>query len=410
MKGTPLSLVVLVGFSAACVMAPPPEETDSGTPAQQGVDSGVQQPPPTTDAGATGGILPVGVDGGSLTLDPALALPVPPAPSPDDPAACAPQVVATPDFSAQPDRPCTEEDASGTSTYRYDAAGRVVYRAVHKNDGYEATYTSEDDGGVRIETWVGQGRTWKQDVTELKDGKPVEADYFKVAADGGLVLDGHSTWLYDDQGRQQLVISQYSGITARVVERNFYDMKGRLYFVDQSHYWPGKTTVANHSFTERSWFANGALAHEIQTCDIAGGPPCGILEKRWEPCGNLAYIGDQPAMRPSSFTDWSWDRGGRPLARHARWYTTTNSFNSTESYRLDGAGRVISGAILITNPPNYGLLPPTEQHETSYTYDDAGHLIERLLDGRTDFHARFDAAGRVLERDTVRWTYDGCGR
>jgi YD repeat-containing protein len=88
---------------------------------------------------------------------------------------------------------------------------------------------------------------------------------------------------------------------------------------------------------------------------------------------------------------------------------------STESYKLDGAGRVISGSILTTNPPNYPL-PPTEQHEASYAYDDAGHLIARLLDGKTDFQARFDAAGRVLELTrgagnyTVRWTYDGCGR
>src|SRR5439155_11193241 len=128
---------------------------------------------------------------------------------------------------------------------RYDATGRVLYRAVHTSDGYDATYTSEDDGGVRIETVVGQGRTWTRDVTQLKDGKPLEADHFKADADGGLALDGHSTWLYDAQGRQQYVISQYVGI-ARILERNVYDTEGRLYFVDQSVYWPGSTTVANH--------------------------------------------------------------------------------------------------------------------------------------------------------------------
>jgi hypothetical protein len=410
MRGTPLSLVVAVGFSAACVMAPPPGETDSGTPGQQGVDSGVQQLPPSTDAGATGDIVPVGVDGGILTLDPTVALPVPPAPWPDDPTACAPQVVPAPALDPQPDRPCTEENGNGTTAYRYDATGRVVYRAVHSNYGYEATYTSEDDGGVRIETLVEQGRTSTRDVTQLKDGKPVEADHFKAAADGGLALDGHSTWLYDAQGRQQYVISQYVS-TARLVERNVYDMKGRLYFVDQSYYWPG-WPVANHRFTARSWFANGALAHQIQTCDIEGGAPCSTLEKRWEPCGNLAYRGNQTGnWRHSSFTDWSWDPGGRLLTKHDRWNTTTYFFNSTESYQLDGAGRAISGAILTTKP--YGL-PLTEQHETSYSYDGAGHVIERLMDGKTDFHARFDAASRVLERtmggDTVRWTYDGCGR
>jgi hypothetical protein len=428
MKGNPFSLVVVVGISAACVMAPPPGET----PARQGVDSGVQQPPPDTDGGPpaqpevdggvqqpptadAGGILP-GVDGGSLTLDPPIELPVPPAPSLDNPAACAPQVVPAPKFPANPDRPCTEVDASEATTYRYDVTGRLIYRAVQTNYGYDATYTSEDHGDVRIETLVEKGRTATRDVTQLRDGKPVDADHFVAAADGSLVLDGHSTWLYDAQGRQQYVISQRVGINARVVERNVYDAKGRIYFVDWSYYWPGHTTVANHRYTARSWFANGALAHEIDTCDIVGGAPCGTLEQRWEPCGNLAYSGNQTGnLRNSSFADWNWGPDGRLLTRHDRWNGTATYFNSTESYKLDGAGRVISGSILTTNPPNYPL-PPTEQHEASYAYDDAGHLIARLLDGKTDFQARFDAAGRVLELTrgagnyTVRWTYDGCGR
>jgi len=349
-------------------------------------------------------IPPVSVDGASLTLDPAVALPEPPAPSPDDPATCGQQVTPVPDLSPQPDRPCTAGD--GATVYRYDATGRVVYRADHTSYGYDATYTSEDNGGVRIETWVEQGRTSARHVTQLKDGKPIEADHFTPAADGGFVLVGHSTWLYDSQGRQQYVMSQYVA-TTRVVERNVYDEKGRPYFVDQSQYWLGSTGIVHHSFTARSWFANGALAHEIQTCDISTGPPCGIVEKRWEPCGNLAYAGYETGnWRNSSFTDWSWDAGGRLLTRHDRWRTTIEGFSSTESYQLDRAGRVTSGTILTTKPYR-----PTEQHETSYTYDGAGRLIERSLDGKTDFYARFDAAGRLVEgTGGSRWTYDGCGR
>lgn len=459
MRGTPLSVVVAIALSGACGMAPRPGQTDPGSGTQRGVDGGVQQPPPETDggsaegdsgvpqppptpdAGLTGGVLPPGVDGGSLALDPAVALPVPPAPTPDDPAACAPQALPFPDLSPRPDRPCTAEDAYGTTAYRYDAAGRVVYRAVHVNGGSDATYTLEEDGGVRIETWVGPGSTPTQDVTQLqdgvpvqvdhstaaadggfvldsrstwqlKDGKPIESDHFKAAADGGLVRDSHTTWLYDDQGREQYLISQSVG-TARFVQRNVYDMKGRPYFVDQSLYWPGKTIVANHRFTARSWFANGVLAHQYQTCDIVGGAPCGIFEDRWEPCGHLAYSGNQTGLlRGSSFADWTWDPGGRPLTEHHRWNGTGDFFNSTESYQVDDAGRAISGAILKTNPP--GFVPAAEQHETSYRYDAAGRLIERLLDGSTDFHATFDAAGRLVEltrgSSTTRWTYDGCGR
>ena len=252
-----------------------------------------------------------------------------------------------------------------------------------------------------------------RDVTWLGNGRPVEEDHFQADGDGGVVLKGHSTWLYDGEKRQQYVISQFEGM-ARRVERNVYDSKGRPYFVDQTDYWPGHTQIANHSFTFRSRFADGTLAHEIQTCDIEGGAPCGIRESRWEPCGNLAYSGNQTGnYRWSSFGDWSWDADGKPLSNHDRWNTVTDFFNSTETYHVDGAGKVVSGTILITNPPSYPL-PPTEKHDASYSYDAAGHLVERVLDGKSQWHASFDAAGRVVERTVgnavARWTYDGCGR
>ena len=347
-----------------------------------------------------------------LTFDPAV-LPVPPAPSADDPAACTQHVVPAPHLASSPERPCTEEDESETAAYQYDATGRVVYRGVHTDYGYDATYTSEDDGGVRIEMLVERGHTSTKDVTQLKDGKPVEADhYFSAAADRDLVLASHSTWLYDAQGRQQYMILQQPGM-ALFVERNIYDTKGRMYFVDSSVYWPGATVVANQRYTVRSWFANGALAHEFETCGIVGGAPCGIREKRWEPCGNLAYDGNQTGNgRWSSFTDWSWGPDGTLLATHSRWNTTTDFFNTTESYQVGNAGRVISGAIVTTSPPGWSW-PPTERHETSYTYDDAGRLIERSVDGKAEFHARFDSAGKLVELTdggrTYRWTYGVCG-
>jgi hypothetical protein len=465
MRGTPLIVLGMVGLLIACVTAPPQGSADSGIPAQQGGDSGVQQPPPaqteggngidggvpepppTTGAGATGG-LPPAPDGGILSFDPAL-LPVPPAPTPDDPAACGRQVLPFPDLFAQPDRPCTEDGSTNdedgwTVAYRYDATGRLIYRAGHSSYGYDSTYTSEDDGGVRIETLVEQGRLSTRDVTRLQDGNAVEADHFKAGADGGLVLyerstwlydgegrplesdhfktgangglvlDGHTTWLYDGEGRQQYVISQFTG-QARRVERNVYDPTGRPYFVDVTDYWPGATQPANHRFTARSWFANRAPAHEYGTCDIVGGAPCGILEERWEPCGHLAYSGNQTGNgRWSSFTDWSWDDVGSPRARHDRYNTTTDFFNSTETYQVDAAGQVVSGAIFTINPPNYWSLPPTEQHEAAYTYDQAGRLIDRSIDGKTVFHARYDESGRLIEllngTVTRRWTYNGCGR
>jgi hypothetical protein len=105
---------------------------------------------------------------------------------------------------------------------------------------------------------------------------------------------------------------------------------------------------------------------------------------------------------------------GRPLTSHARWNDLGGRvFDSTESYQVDPDGRVGSGTILNVNPPG-AFFPLPEQQVDSYRYDDTWHLIERALDGNTVFHARFDAAGRLIElgtgSDMVRWTYDGCGR
>ena len=70
--GTQFRLLAAVGFTAACVTASIPQQTDSGVPAQQAVDSGVQEPPRGSDAGGTvdaGGIADAGgtVDAGGAS-------------------------------------------------------------------------------------------------------------------------------------------------------------------------------------------------------------------------------------------------------------------------------------------------------------------------------------------------------
>ena len=306
-----------------------------------------------------------------------------------------------------------------TDTYRYDANGRLVYRSVHNNSAsvHDETYTSEDDGGVRVETLTADGNT-SVDVTQFWDGRPVEADHFKMGTDGGLVAGIHSTWMYDAQGRQQYLIRQPADYWSREIERTVYDANGHPYFVDRSLYLPGNTSIALHAFTFRSWFANGVAAHEVQTCDINNaGPGCDMNEVRWEPCGNLAYVAYRAGWGlgcRNGSSDWSWGAGGAPLRSHEQWCDLGGRiFDSTESYQVDPAGRFISGTILNVTPPG-AFFPLPEQQVDSYRYDDAGHLIERSVDGTTAFQARYDGAGRLVEigagTDIVRWTYDGCAR
>jgi hypothetical protein len=392
----------------------------------------------------------LGLDGGHLSFDPAV-LPPPPSPPPADPATCGPRALPFPASDAQPDRPCTEQGSSlpdggysWTTSFRYDATGQVVYREDHTSYGFDQTYTVDEDGGVRTVTWVQQGRVSSQEVTR-KDGSTVQVDDFKAGADGGLLLDArsiwqyddagrplerndltsdadgglvihsHTSWLYDAEGRQQYVVSQSIG-EARRVERHVYDSNGHEYYLDRTDYWPGHSQPANHWFTNRSWFANGTKAHEFSTCDIVGGTPCGWHETRWEPCGNVAFVDDSGGwgLGCTAFSeDWSWGADGRPLKSHREWCDTGGRiFDSNESYQTDADGRVVSGTILTTNPPD-AFIPAPERQLDSYSYDEVNRLVDRSIDGNTVFHASFDTEGRLVELLNGvlrRWTYDGCGR
>jgi len=374
------------------------------------------------DAGfADAGLPPAPTDDAQFA---ALLPKVPPSQA-DDPAVCSPTILPHPDLEPQPDRPCTVEDGNGKTAYRYDATGRVMYRAVHSTYGYEGVFTSEDRGDLRIDTLVEGGRTSTQDVLRFEDGKPAEADHFTAAADGGLVLTSRSTWLNDASGRPQYVVTDYTNGVGRVIERHLYDSNGREYFVDSSQQFAGETKIVLHRWTFRSWYANGRLNEQVTTCGDAVSPPpghnydCGKLERRWDACGNLTYSADESTNgRHSRWVEWSWDATGRPRSRHDRWTTVVDGFESLETYEADGTGRAESAAIHTTNSP-YVYLPPSEDHQATYVYDDAGHVTDQLIDGRTRFHAGFDAQGRVIERTgpdvagyttTHTWTYEGCGR
>ena len=129
--------------------------------------------------------------------------------------------------------------------------------------------------------------------------------------------------------------------------------------------------VVFHDFTSQSYFANGVRARDLDTCDINDvGPSCNVEEKRWEPCGNLAYDaawGGWGLGCYDSSTDWNWGADGRPLRSHDRWCNLGGSiFDSTESYQSDPGGRVVSGTILTVNPPG-AIIPVPEQQVDSYS-------------------------------------------
>jgi hypothetical protein len=345
----------------------------------------------------------------------------------DDSGTCSQPTTPAPDLDPQPVRPCTEAGPNATTQLRYDATGRMIYRAKHSTYGPQSldeVYTSEDTQDTRVETVTTNGRITERHVTKLKDGLPVEADHFQVSSDGVEQLSGHTTWNYDASGRQASVVTDTVG-AAQKTETDSYDANGRLYFVDQTQRFSPSQGVAARNWTLRTWHANGSLAGEIQGCGDpamaqAAHASCVVgdwRERRWDACGNLTYSAEETKTgRYSRWIDWSWDASGNPRTRHDRWTGAAYEWSSTESYTLDSSGRAASSSIVIKNPSDLaGSLPPTEEHRGSYAYDGNGHAIQRLIDGQSTFEARFDAAGRVLERDRhdgaglFRWTYDGCG-
>jgi len=409
-----LLAIVVASASAGCVFMRLGDQ----------LDGGVGQGASASDPAITGGDEGVPkVDAGSPTPDVSVAVSDIPAPQPDDPATCRGTGVP-PDLEPAADRPCTEETAGRTTTFRY-AGDRVVFRSDRTTTGSESVYTSEDVGDSRVETVEVNGRTTSRDITLLKDGRAVEADHWTAAANGGLELESHSTWLYDAAGRKQSVVSESTSGT-RNVERDFYDAKGRLYLVDGTESRIGSTTALHYSWTFRSWYGNGVLARETVSCgpiELRGTglhSDCDKIERRWDACGRLTYRLLETRVHSDGRNDlrssgWSWDAAGRPLSRSDVWTTTVPGIvNSMESYRLDAAGRVFTGSIVVENPP--ALAAPPENHQASYMYDAAGRTVDRVVDGKSDFHATFDGAGRLTEQTGAdgkligRWTYSGCGR
>jgi hypothetical protein len=406
-------VLVLAAFGLACSPASrashpdtsPEGAGDAGASASAGGPAGADAGP---DAGTStldaGWAFPT-PDAGMSSSDAGWAFPAPLPPTPDYPAACTQPIRPQPDLSPEPVRPCTEETSGSAAEFRYDSTGRVVYRASHSTlsgQHYEYVYRSDDSGDTRIEETTFNGVVTDRRVTQLKDGLPLEQDQFTALPDGTLDLVEHLTWSYDAYGRQSLVVSQRQGSVVPF-ESDYYDSAGRLYLVYQNQY-------GGLGWHYRSWFANGSLAHEVGV-----GYTGSAVEKRWDACGNLTYNGFKTSSgRGSIWTDWSWDREGFPASRHIRSRGTVWETNSTESYALDDTGRALSSLIVVTNPPEYDWLPPTETHHASYAYDSAGHVIDHGVDGKTDFHARYDDAGRLVELgldpDPTRWTYDGCGR
>jgi hypothetical protein len=336
-------------------------------------------------------------------------LPAPIEPIPDDPAVCMPSIRPHPNLSPEPVRPCTQQDVSPDvqSTFRYDAPGRVIYRdSRYGHLQVDEVYRSEDSADTRTETTTSNGIVGKLRTTQLKNGVPIESDDFTGTGSGALQLYSHSTWNYDASGRQTSVVTQ--GSDFRVIERDYYDSAGRLYLA----YW-SQPLASGGTFNRwrlRSWFANGALARDALDCDLAG--MCGRVEDRWDPCGNPTSSARVTANgRGSRWIDWTWDAAGSPFARQDRWTGAASEWSSTESYAVDGAGRVASSAIVTVNPPAYPAIP--DRHSV-YSYDSAGRATGREVDGQVDFHALFDDAGNLLERGAgsalTRWTYDSCGR
>jgi hypothetical protein len=321
--------------------------------------------------------------------------PAPMAPVADDPRECWQSTRPHPDLTPQLDRPCSIEGSDSKVIFRYDPTGREVYRANHWGN-HESIYRSEDDGGTRVETSSQDGVVLSRVVTQLKDGAPIQADAFS-GLDGGQPIE-HLIWNYDAFGRQVSLVHQSQGPDT-FVEHDYYDPAGKRYLVYWIQYPRGSAPVLLR-WSFRSWFANGTLAYDDQRSGISRAHS----ENRWDACANTG--------RFSRWVDWSWDADGFPLFRRDRWTESASEWNSTKSYSLDAAGRVVS-SLTVTGPPPASYQPRPNQQAT-YAYDTAGHLIERIVDGKPDFHARYDGAGRLIESGVgpspTRFTYDGCGR
>ncbi|MCL4207913.1 MAG: hypothetical protein KJ000_35960, partial [Pirellulaceae bacterium] len=279
----------------------------------------------------------------------------------------------------------TETDPLGrTSSYQYDALGRVV------------EYTLPDPDGAG----------------------PLAAPVYAYAYDlaGNLLsvtdpLNNTTSYAYDDFDRVVTVTDALSGATGFA-----YDAAGQLLErtdpLDRTTAWAydqlGRTVAVTDPLNQTTAFAYDAVGNLLSVTDPLSNttsyaydnlyrrtavtdPLSGVTAFTFDAAGQLLEHTD-PLSRTSA---WDYDGLGRVTS-------VTDPLNQTTSYLYDAAGNLLS----VTDPLN---------RTTSYQYDDLYRrtaIIDPLA-GMTTFS--FDLAGNLTGLtdpvdNTTAWDYDGLNR
>ena len=266
-----------------------------------------------------------------------------------------------------------------TTTYRYDAAGRLVYEEIdHETHGYNSVreWTYDDDGRLVRQESVSRGEDYENHSvttsTWTEEGEPLET---RTTYNGE--LRARDEWTYDDEGRPTR--HEVASFDGRFTETNFHyredGTREREWIREFSSASDENGDSVRYLSEVRERFFDEQEREILQTSDSLGNG-LAIIEFTWsyDDEGRVVYesYGRQDEPEPRWYREFVYGEGGQ--------------LERSESWEVN----------------------PGRDHITTVLYDEHGQEVEsRTVEQYTDevleqYRKIWDGPGRLImyERDT----------
>ena len=288
--------------------------------------------------------------------------------------------VTTANFDGDSNKLRTVDARGKTTTYVYDALNRLTQATFADGQGVSKTYdvapngvgqlsSVTDPSGTTSFTYDANGRVLTK--TQIAQGVTLQLTYGR-----------------DSAGR----VTSITYPSGKVLARSYSN--GRVTGMT----WNGATVISGVQYfpfgSPESWLFGGTTEYTRFTDQMTGVwqylMPTGSRTLTYDPSGRITRIADAPSGKTQAYT---YDATGRLLTFAG---FTSASSNETRSYSYDGNGNRLTGVVNGVSS-TYSYLAGTNKLQSASgmytnTYDAAGNL---LSNGRLTLS--YDARGRLVQ-------------